>query len=329
MPQRGEDFGERLVNAHLDAGAVDGAVVQIGMDTPQVTAADLTAVDGRPRPPTRPCSATHRTAAGGRSASAGPAAAAALRGVPMSTPTTGADTRVALEAAGLAVGSDDGARRRRHRRRTPRPWPALAPHSRFAAAWRGRAAMTETTTAGHCIAGTDPSTPPTRPCWRTASGPTLDVGCGPGRMSAHLARQGRLVLGVDLVKDAVTQAVERGATALHRDVFAPLPGEGRWQTALLADGNIGIGGDPVALLRRVAAVIAPAAGWSSTWRPRAPASTTGWVRLETERGTSRPLRWAWVGVDAIDRAGRRGRAVAWSTPTSTTGRWFAVLARAA
>ena len=32
----------------------------------------------------------------------------------------------------------------------------------------------------------------------------------------------------------------------------PMPGEGRWDTVLLADGNIGIGGAPVALLRRTA-----------------------------------------------------------------------------
>lgn len=38
-PQRGDGFAERLVNAHLDAGP--GLVVQIGMDTPQVTAAAL------------------------------------------------------------------------------------------------------------------------------------------------------------------------------------------------------------------------------------------------------------------------------------------------
>ncbi len=40
-------------------------------------------------------------------------------------------------------------------------------------------------------------------------------------------------------------------------MFAPLPGEGRWGTALLADGNIGIGGDPVALLRRLREVLDP------------------------------------------------------------------------
>jgi glycosyltransferase A (GT-A) superfamily protein (DUF2064 family) len=40
--QRGEDFGERLVNAHEDASAASGApVVQVGMDTPHLTARAL------------------------------------------------------------------------------------------------------------------------------------------------------------------------------------------------------------------------------------------------------------------------------------------------
>jgi len=39
VPQRGADFAERLANAHIDAAAVSGGlpVLQIGMDTPQVT----------------------------------------------------------------------------------------------------------------------------------------------------------------------------------------------------------------------------------------------------------------------------------------------------
>ncbi len=158
-------------------------------------------------------------------------------------------------------------------------------------------------------------------------GPTIDIGCGPGRMSAHLARQGRLVLGVDVVRDAVTQAVERGATALHRDVFAPLPGEGRWRTALLADGNIGIGGDPVALLRRIAGVIAEDGRAVVDLSPPGTGLETGWVRLETERGTSRPLQWAWVGADEI--AGLAAEAGLSLVGTyDHDGRWFAVLERA-
>lgn len=40
VPQRGDDFAHRLANAHLDAAAAAGtrAVIQIGMDTPQVSA---------------------------------------------------------------------------------------------------------------------------------------------------------------------------------------------------------------------------------------------------------------------------------------------------
>lgn len=39
VPQRGDGFGERLANAHLDADAGHG-VVQVGMDSPQVTLDD-------------------------------------------------------------------------------------------------------------------------------------------------------------------------------------------------------------------------------------------------------------------------------------------------
>jgi hypothetical protein len=40
VPQRGVDFADRLANAHLDAAAATAGlpVLQIGMDTPQVTA---------------------------------------------------------------------------------------------------------------------------------------------------------------------------------------------------------------------------------------------------------------------------------------------------
>ncbi|MFC0057660.1 class I SAM-dependent methyltransferase [Streptomyces actinomycinicus] len=50
--------------------------------------------------------------------------------------------------------------------------------------------------------------------------------------------------------------VGRGG-ALRRSVFEPLPGEGRWGTVLLMDGNIGIGGDPRTLLDRVARLLCP------------------------------------------------------------------------
>ena len=81
-------------------------------------------------------------------------------------------------------------------------------------------------------------------------GPVLDVGCGPGRLVESLAARGVATLGIDISTRAVTQTSARGGSVLQRAVEHRLPGEGRWGTVLLADGNIGIGGDPGALLSR-------------------------------------------------------------------------------
>lgn len=89
------------------------------------------------------------------------------------------------------------------------------------------------------------------------TGPTLDIGCGPGRLVAALAQRGVPVLGVDSSPAAVRRSRALGAAALRRSVFEPLPGEGRWRHALLLDGNIGIGGDVPRLLRRVGQLLAP------------------------------------------------------------------------
>ncbi|MCX4549779.1 MULTISPECIES: bifunctional 2-polyprenyl-6-hydroxyphenol methylase/3-demethylubiquinol 3-O-methyltransferase UbiG [unclassified Streptomyces] len=88
-------------------------------------------------------------------------------------------------------------------------------------------------------------------------GSVLDIGCGPGRLVAALAALGTTTLGIDVSQAAVDRTVQEGGAALCRSVFAPLPGEGRWGTALLMDGNVGIGGDPAALLVRVAELTGP------------------------------------------------------------------------
>ncbi|MFE7071747.1 class I SAM-dependent methyltransferase [Streptomyces sp. NPDC057620] len=89
-------------------------------------------------------------------------------------------------------------------------------------------------------------------------GSVLDIGCGPGRLVAELAGQGRRVLGIDVSAAAVGRTTRLGGPALRRSVFEPLPAEGRWDTALLVDGNIGIGGDPRALLARLTDLLVPA-----------------------------------------------------------------------
>lgn len=102
--QRGDGLAERLASSHLHLAAEQpGPVVQICMDTPQVTVGDLTAViDGLADQDAVLADAED----GGwwALALADPRRGEHLLGVPMSTPTTGAATRAAFEAAGLRVG---------------------------------------------------------------------------------------------------------------------------------------------------------------------------------------------------------------------------------
>jgi SAM-dependent methyltransferase len=146
---------------------------------------------------------------------------------------------------------------------------------------------------------------------RLCRGATLDIGCGPGRMAQALALRGQVVLGIDLVPEAVRLSLDRGVSTLQRDVFEPVPGEGRWDTALLADGNIGIGGDPVALLSRVRELIAPDGRVVVELAPPGTGVRTRHVSLETGLGRSRPFPWTEVGTDAVpavaEAAGLRSR----------------------
>jgi len=90
-----------------------------------------------------------------------------------------------------------------------------------------------------------------------AKGPVVDVGCGPGRHVQALAASGVDVLGIDLTPSMLDVARLRGAPVLAASVFDTLPRMGEWATALLLDGNSGLGGDPVRLLRRLRTVLRP------------------------------------------------------------------------
>lgn len=85
-----------------------------------------------------------------------------------------------------------------------------------------------------------------------ATGPVLDVGCGPGRHVEELDRRGIPATGVELSPGAARHARARGARVVVGSIFDVAPDPGTWATALLLDGNIGIGGHPHRLLRRVA-----------------------------------------------------------------------------
>jgi SAM-dependent methyltransferase len=129
------------------------------------------------------------------------------------------------------------------------------------------------------------------------SGPTIDLGCGPGRLVTHLLRRGIPALGVDQSATAVGMARRSGAPALHRDVFEPLPATGRWHTVLLADGNVGLGGDPRRVLARAGELLRRGGRCVAEFDTQAVGIRAQWVRLESARTVGPWFRWASVGVD--------------------------------
>ncbi|WP_035303982.1 methionine biosynthesis protein MetW [Actinokineospora inagensis] len=176
----------------------------------------------------------------------------------------------------------------------------------FASVLTGHATALELSDGGHCPMEPDR--------WRDRAaggdhwlldrchGPTLDLGCGPGRLVQALRLRGLPALGVDKSDQAIAQCDDRGVPVRRADIFTSLPDEGRWDHVLLADGNIGIGGDPVALLRRAATLVRAggsvlvetAPGRRGLWRGAAR------VRGGVHSGVlGQWFAWAEVGVDAI------------------------------
>ena len=141
-----------------------------------------------------------------------------------------------------------------------------------------------------------------------------------GVWSRDLIERGVPALGVDQSATAVGLARRSGAPALRRDVFDPLPGTGRWQTVLLADGNVGLGGDPRRVLRRSAELLRHGGRCIAEFDTVTTGVDVGWVRLESARddrsvvplglgrhrlcGRHWSTRWAWRWRSSI-RSGTR------------------------
>lgn len=155
-------------------------------------------------------------------------------------------------------------------------------------------------------------------------GATLDVGSGPGRLTVALARRGLPVLGIDLAPAAVALTTAAGGPALCRDVFGRVPGTGRWRTVLLADGNIGIGGDPAALLRRVLALMAPGGRALIEVGPPGTGARVEPLRLRSGPSVGEWFPWAHVSADAA--AALAAACAATVTELwEEAGRWFVAL----
>ncbi len=158
-----------------------------------------------------------------------------------------------------------------------------------------------------------------------AQGSVLDVGCGPGRLTAALHARGLDVLGLELVPELPVLARAAGAPLLLGDVFAPVPRTGLWDSVLLADGNVGIGGDAAVLLRRTAELVRPGGRVLVELSPGDPPA--GPVRLEGLGTASAWFRWALLGratLPAVASAAGLDVSETWSSH----GRVFASLSPA-
>ncbi|MFG1948255.1 class I SAM-dependent methyltransferase [Nonomuraea sp. NPDC048826] len=154
--------------------------------------------------------------------------------------------------------------------------------------------------------------------------PTLDIGSGPGRLTAALTRRGIRALGIDITPRAVALTRRAGGFALLRDVFDDVPWSGHWATALLADGNIGIAGHPEVLLRRVRQLIRPGGIVLAEVAPPETRSRVDRLRLRRGRLAGEWFGWATVSASDIRRvalAGGFADAECWTAHD----RWLACL----
>jgi SAM-dependent methyltransferase len=160
------------------------------------------------------------------------------------------------------------------------------------------------------------------------NGPVLDIGSGPGRIVRALAARATPALGIDSSKPVVDLAVVSGARCVLADVFNQVPSEGEWETALLLDGNIGIGGDPVRLLRRVADLVTSTGVLLVELEPMHRGAVSS-RRVRVVHGSDRSAWFAWAVVSVDEMPAYASRS-GW-TVTETwccSERWFARLVRA-
>lgn len=164
------------------------------------------------------------------------------------------------------------------------------------------------------------------PLLARCQGATLDVGCGPGRMTAALTDRGIPALGVDVSALAVAMTRSRGGSALCRDIFSVTPTDRPWRHVLLVDGNIGIGGDPLRLLWRCRELIDRAGSILVDLAPPGRGLHITTARIVGGAGPGEWFPWALLGVDALEPvATAAGLAVADVWSVASGDRWQAEL----
>ena len=137
---------------------------------------------------------------------------------------------------------------------------------------------------------------------RSVTGPVLDIGCGPGRMVRAAQSLGLHTLGIDVSPAAIDIARDAGLPVMLGSIFDAVPDEGGWQTALLVDGNIGIGGDVDRMLARCRELIADDGEIVVELHgdPHHDRTFTGRL-VDTQGHESEAFPWAEIGLAAVVR----------------------------
>ena len=283
-------------------------------DHPDVHRDHREADPGRVAPP-RPAGRTAAGAArrghrgrrpgGGRAVPAGQPVrrAPVAADVPARRSAAARDRRAAVFDAALSRAGARASRRRVHRpaRR------AAAVHRFDPAAWCRDAIAGDAALLGRC------------------AGPTLDVGCGPGRLTGALTGAGRPALGIDVSAAAVRLARRRGAIALRRDVFDPVPGTRPLAAPAAGRRQHRHRRRPGPAAAAAAASCSPrTGGCTPNWRRPAPAAGPARPRCRPTTAPGSPLRWAACPSTTCPRWPRPRRLRVLDTWTEA-GRWFATL----
>ncbi len=351
--QSGVGLDERISHAFQEAlcspgpgptGRGEGPALLVGMDTPQLRPRDLGLDWG------------DADAVLGLSPDGGYWAIGlrrfhpdAIKGVPMSTPHTGQLQLERLQSLGLQVRllpmmrdvdtpadaaivarvAPDTRFARLHRRLTR---VACSPVALYDEALNGAEVLVHEANGANgvrlerlAVGDWQQIAPADEVLLSRCEGPVLDIGCGPGRLVESLAAQGTPALGIDISVRAVTQTAARGGSVLRRAVEHRLPGEGRWGTVLLADGNIGIGGDPEVLLSRCHDLLVAGGVALVEADPDDEADRRLSLTLHCVDGrSSSPMPWARVGSRPLVRLASRLGFVA-AEEWRVDGRVFIVL----
>ena len=324
VKQRSGSLNDRLIGAFADLGEEPGRrVLLIGMDTPQVTAAQLDCDwEG--------CDALLGLSEDGGFWAIGlrtPDVESRFAGIEMSTRRTGSAQLARLVSLGHTVkllpplrdvdepaDADEVGRAhpwlefsRRHAELVRHVGPEDPDHL-FDRLYAGTPVRADDVgrTGGEAVLTLD------RVRWATGADdvdklvvsrcrpPVLDVGCGPGRMVQALNEAGVAALGVDMSAEAVRATRARGALAVRARLADRLPAEGRWGTVLLMDGNIGIGGDVDAVLRRCRELLTAGGRVVAEVDGSPTRSDTRRVRLtEAATGRSADLDWTRMGTEPV------------------------------